>query len=160
MRNNYIIKWSFWRRTAERFIPVESTRLTVYLLGLRPRKASGAARPPLSFQLCCGLRGVLRTLKLTNRTRYVRSTLKLNAAISDSKIGGLRTMLAEDQQWGGPGSMGTNMPVLAINLLFRSRRAYLPKANETVRYVDSTGINRLAVRLQKLHFMKSLFVNI
>ena len=36
------------------------------LLGLRPRKASGAARPPLSFRLCCGLRGVLRTLKLTN----------------------------------------------------------------------------------------------
>ena len=35
----------------------------------------------------------------------VRSTLKLNAAISHSKIGGLRSMLAEDPKWGGPGSM-------------------------------------------------------
>ena len=41
----------------------------IYLLGLRPRKASGAARPPLSFRLCYGLRGVLRSLKLTTRTR-------------------------------------------------------------------------------------------
>ena len=36
----------------------------LYLLGLRPRKASGAARPPLSFRFCYGLRGMLRTLKL------------------------------------------------------------------------------------------------
>ena len=43
----------------------------IYLLGLRPRKASGAARPPLSFRFCYGLRGVLRTLKLTTRIPYV-----------------------------------------------------------------------------------------
>ena len=29
-------------------------------------------------------------------------SLKLNASISDSKVGGLRTMLAEDQKWGVP----------------------------------------------------------
>ena len=42
------------------------------------------------------------------RLFMVRSILKLNAAISDPKIGGLRTMLAEDKTW-GPGSMGNNM---------------------------------------------------
>ena len=31
---------------------------------------------------------------------------------------------------------------------------------ELLALVDSTGIHRLAVRLQKLHFMKSLFINI
>ena len=36
----------------------------------------------------------------------VRSTLKLNAAISDLKIGGLRSMLAEDQKWGVPDDNG------------------------------------------------------
>ena len=32
----------------------------------------------------------------------MRSTLKLDASISDSQIGGLRTMLAGDQKWGVP----------------------------------------------------------
>ena len=35
-----------------------------------------------------------------DQVEVVRSTLKLNASISDSKIGGLRTVLAEDQKWG------------------------------------------------------------
>ena len=87
----------------------------------------------------------------------MRSTLKLNAAISDEQIGGLRSMLAEDQKWGGPGSIIPNMLFLAINLWFRSRRAALLDGKATVKRVDFTGINRLAVRLQKLHFMKSLF---
>ena len=52
------------------------------LLGLRPRKASGAARPPLSFRLCFGLRGVLRTLKLTTRTRYTKFEIALFYNIS------------------------------------------------------------------------------
>ena len=80
----------------------------------------------------------------------VRSTLKLNALISDSKIGGLRSMLAEDQKWGGPGSMVAGMLFLAINMLFRGRRDLPLGGIETVRHVDSTGINRFAVRLQKL----------
>ena len=85
----------------------------------------------------------------------VRSILKLNASISDSKIGGLRTMLAEDQKWGGPGSMVKIMQFLAMNLWFTSRRACIPGGNKTVRYVDSIGINRLAVRLQKLCSIKT-----
>ena len=40
--------------------------------------------------------------------KMVRSNLKLNAAISDSKIGGLRIMLAEDQTWGGSKINGIN----------------------------------------------------
>ena len=90
----------------------------------------------------------------------VRSILKLNAAISDSKIGGLGTILAEDQKSGGAGSMGAEIQFLAMNLLFRSRRDVQTGAMDAVKHVDSTGINRLAVRLQKLHFMKSLFVKI
>ena len=42
---------------------------------------------------------VRSTLKLN--AAMVRSTLKLNASILDSKIGGLRSLLAEDQKWGG-----------------------------------------------------------
>ena len=87
LRKSGFIKWSCWRRTAKPLTPVKSTCFTVcipsnvspvrlqkltgisknhvlYLLGLRPRKASGAARPPLSFRCCCGLRGVLRTQQL------------------------------------------------------------------------------------------------
>ena len=47
--------------------------------------------------------------------KVVRSTLKLNASISDSKIGGLRTMLAEDQKWGA-GSIMNKMQFLVTNL--------------------------------------------
>ena len=32
-----VIKWSFWRRTAKRFIPVESTCLTVSIPPTGPR---------------------------------------------------------------------------------------------------------------------------
>ena len=46
----------------------------------------------------------------------VGSTLKLNASISDFKIGGLRIMSAEDQKWGGPGSMVSKIQFLAMNL--------------------------------------------
>ena len=49
---------------------------------------------------------------------------------------------------------------LAMNLLFTSRRDLQTMGIETVKHVDSTGINRLAVRFQKLHFMKSVFVKI
>ena len=41
--------------------------------------------------------------------QMVRSTLKLNASISDSKIGGLRTRWAEDQKWGVPDDGRKNM---------------------------------------------------
>ena len=54
----------------------------------------------------------------------------------------------------GPGSIIPNMQFLFLILSFRSRRAWLPEANETVRHEDSIGINVLAVRLQKLFFMK------
>ena len=37
------------------------------------------------------------SLRRVDSHGMVRSTLKLNASISDSKIGGLRSMLAEDQ---------------------------------------------------------------
>ena len=87
----------------------------------------------------------------------VRSFLKLNAAISDNNIGGLRSMLAEDRKWGGPRSIIAGMPFLAINLLSTSCRGEIPLGIDTSKDVDSTGINCLAVRLQKLHFMKPLF---
>ena len=69
-------------------------------------------------------------------------------------------MLAKIQTWGGPRSIIAQMHVWAINLLFRSRRAVLIKGNEAVSHVDSIGKNRLAVRLQKLYFMKPLFLKI
>ena len=87
----------------------------------------------------------------------VRSTLKLNAAISAAPGPASELCWPKTKNGGGPGSIMNNMHFLAINRLFRSRRALLPQGNETVRHVDSSGINRLAVRLQKLHFMKSLF---
>ena len=61
---------------------------------------------------------------------------------------------------GGPGSMVTKTCFSDITVRFWSRRWEIVGAIEPVTYVDSTGINRLAVRLQKLHFMKSLFVKI
>ena len=90
----------------------------------------------------------------------VRSSLKLNAAISDSQIGGLRTTLAEDQKWGGPRMMVAKTQYLAMHLWFRSRTAWHSEGLDTSKRVEFTGVNGLAVRLQKLHFMTPLFVNV
>ena len=67
-------------------------------------------------------------------------------------------MLAEDQTWEGPGSIMNKMHFFAIKLPFRARSRGPVGGIDTVRHVDSTGINRLAVRLQTLHFMKSIFL--
>ena len=58
---------------------------------------------------------------------------------------------------GGPGAIITNTCFLDIKVSFWSRWVYLLGEIETVKHVDSSGINRLAVRLQKLYFMKPLF---
>ena len=49
---------------------------------------------------------------------------------------------------------------LSINLSFRSRRGVTVEGMGTSKRVDSTGVNGLAVRFQKLHFMKLLLVKI
>ena len=85
-------------------------------------------------------------------------TLKLNAIISDSKNRRPQNYVGRRPKMGGPGSMESKMQLLAMNLLFRARRDVPMCGIETVRHVDSTGINRLAVRLQKLYFMKPLFL--
>ena len=56
--------------------------------------------------------------------------------------------------------MVPKMQFSAVSQLFRSRREELSGTLQTVRHVDSTGINRLAVRRQHVHFMKSLFLKI
>ena len=61
---------------------------------------------------------------------------------------------------GGPRSIMAEMQFLAIDLLFRSRRAKLPYGIGTSNHVDFIGVNGLAVRLQQLHFMKPLFVKV
>ena len=44
-----IIKWSFWRRSAKRLIPVESTCLTVYI---PPLGTSGGSKSLLLYRKC------------------------------------------------------------------------------------------------------------
>ena len=65
-------------------------------------------------------------------------------------------MLAKVQKWGGPGSIMTKTFLGDITVSFWSRTAWTRGAMGTTKRVDVTGINRLAVRLQKLHFTKSL----
>ena len=48
---------------------------------------------------------------------------RASASISVSKIGGLRIIVAEDQQWGGPRSIIAEMQFSAINLSLRGRTA-------------------------------------
>ena len=66
-------------------------------------------------------------------------------------------MLAEVYKWRGPRSIITNMQFLAINPQFRIRRDEPVQGMYTVKHVDFTCVNGLAVRLQTLHFMKPLF---
>ena len=66
-------------------------------------------------------------------------------------------MLAKVQKWEGPRAILPNIPFLAINLLFRARSRGPVKEIGTSKRVDFTGINRLAVRLQKVYFMRPHF---